>query len=170
MELIGKTAMGEVTYQHKLENKKLLWICPDKEEIVVERMGKIRKVYFSVVNEEKEKVGVEGKFALQEDEIVFLNIIFENEVDYAEFYERGKNEPSKKYLINDEKLYLKDGNDFWLVKKVDDRKIGIDSEMIFLEKSEENEYKKSTEKLDSYRKMIVEAFEIFFKLWKNKNN
>lgn len=163
MVFIGKTMLGDNTYNHELDNCNSLLICEDKEEIVVERMGKIKKVFFSVVDKNNKKIGIDGKFALQDNKVVFLNIIFNSGIDYAEFYEAGNNKPSKMYIVDDEKLYSKAENEFWLVKKADDRKVGIDSEMILLDKIEENKFCKSTDELEKYRKAIVNAFDMFSK-------
>lgn len=169
MKLLEETFLGKNTYEYELEDGKKIWIYPEKEEIFIDRMGTIRKVYFSLVNEKEEKTGLEGKFALQKDEVIFLNIVFEDETDYAEFYEPGNKIPVKEYVRLGDKLYLKDENEFFEAKRNDESKIGLDSEVTILGKDEKFKYPKSKEKIEKYRKEICDAYDLFFEKWKNNN-
>lgn len=162
MKLIGKTRFSNETYEDIFKNGDCIWVKANEEEFV-ENIGIVRKIYFEVVDKTKALNGIKGEYVLKDNLLIFLNIVYENGANYAEFYIGDENVPEKVFIRDDNKLYLKDNHTFFEVE-TSIEKIGIDSPVSFISKTDEYKYNKSTDKIGADRIIFLDVLKNFTKV------
>ena len=156
MKVKDKDYFYDKNYEKRLDNNNYIWIKENKEEFAP-RVGMVKKTYFTILNEKEEELGITGEYVLKDEKLIFFNIVYDNEENYAEFYQDSETKPIETFLRYDDKLYLKVDNDFFEVRSSDER-VGLDSTITILGNEDRYKYSGCINKISKDRKLILNVY------------